>query len=367
MMMKAANNKTGLWGGITTKRRIAVLLLALALAGSCLTAGAETALLADLLRGIDYGDEVTWVIGHKSPDADTVGSAIAYAWLLRQLGINAKPAAAAQVNRETRYALDFFGLEQPEILTDAAGKQFVLVDHSEYSQALDGMKEARVVGIVDHHGIGDVRNTQRIAVISLPTGAAASIVYRLYLDCGVEIPRDMACVLLMGILSDTKGMSSNVTLLDREALDSLRLIAGIDDIDALYGGMKAAKTSFDGMSASEIFHSDYKEYTAGAVTFGIGSIYTETEEQLAELAEMIEAELPSLYASDGQDLLFCLISTDETTWMIWYGEGAEQAVRDSFPEYDGSGRMVFVPKASRKENIVPPLTTALENRTEADR
>ena len=82
---------------------------------------------------------------------------------------------------------------------------------------------------------------------------------------------------------------------------------------------------------------------------------------------MIEAELPSLYASDGQDLLFCLISTDETTWMIWYGEGAEQAVRDSFPEYDGSGRMVFVPKASRKENIVPPLTTALENRTEADR
>ena len=343
------------------KRRIAALLMMLALTGSCGPAGAETALLADLLRSVDYGDGVTYVIGHKSPDADTIGSAIAYAWLLQQLGINARPAAAAEVNRETRYALDLFGMAQPEILNDAAGKQFILVDHSEYSQALDGMKDARVVGSVDHHGIGDVRNTQRIPVLSLPAGAAASIVYRMYLDCGVEIPRDMARVLLMAVLSDTKGMVSNVTQLDREAVDALRVIAEISDIGALYAGMKAAKASFEGMTVSEIFHSDYKEYTAGAVTFGVSSVYTEAEESLAELAEKIEAEFPSLYAQDGQDLLFCLISTDETSWMIWYGEGAEQAIRESFPEYDGSGRMIFVPKASRKENIVPPLTAALEN------
>ncbi len=343
------------------KRRIAALLMMLALTGSCVTAGAETALLADLLRSVDYGDGVTYVIGHKSPDADTIGSAIAYAWLLQQLGINARPAAAAEVNRETRYALDLFGMAQPEILTDAAGKQLILVDHSEYSQALDGMKDARVVGIVDHHGIGDVRNTQRIPVLSLPAGAAASIVYRMYLDCGVEIPRDMARVLLMAVLSDTKGMVSNVTQLDREAVDALRVIAEISDIGALYDGMKAAKASFEGMTVSEIFHSDYKEYTAGAVTFGVGSVYTEAEESLAELAEKIGAEFPSLYAQDGQDLLFCLISTDETSWLIWYGEGAEQAVRESFPEYDGSGRMIFVPKASRKADIVPPLTAALEN------
>ena len=92
------------------------MLLVLALAVSCLTAGAETTLLSDILCGIDYGDEVVYVIGHKSPDADTVGSAIAYAWLLQQLGINAKAAATAAVNRETQYALDFFDMEQPEII-----------------------------------------------------------------------------------------------------------------------------------------------------------------------------------------------------------------------------------------------------------
>lgn len=344
------------------KRRIIVFLLVLALALSCLTAGADTALFADILRGIDYGDEVTYVIGHKSPDADTIGSAIAYAWLLQQLGINAKAAATAKVNRETQYALDFCGIDQPEIISDAAGKQFVLVDHSEYSQALDGMKDARVVGIVDHHGVGDVRNTERIAVISLPTGATASIIYQMYLDCGVDIPRDMGRVMLISILSDTKGMTSNVTQLDRKAYDSLLTVAEIGDADALYDGMKKAKTSFEGMTASEIFFSDYKEYLAGEVAFGIGSVYTETEESLVELTEMIEAELSSIYASSSLDMLFCLVSTDETTWMVWYGEGAEAAVQDSFPEYDGSGRMVFIPKASRKENIVPPLTATLEKK-----
>ena len=342
------------------------MLLVLALAVSCLTAGAETTLLSDILCSIDYGDEVVYVIGHKSPDADTVGSAIAYAWLLQQLGINAKAAATAAVNRETQYALDFFDMEQPEIITDAAEKQFVLVDHSEYSQALDGMKEVRVVGIIDHHGIGDVRNTQRIAVVSLPVGATASIIYQMYLECGVEIPKDMARAMLMAILSDTKGMTSNVTKLDREAYDSLQAIAEIGDIGALYEGMKQAKTSFDGMTADEIFHSDYKEYLAGEVTFGMGSIYTETEESLVELTEMMEAELPSILASGNVDMLFCLISTDETTWMVWYGEGTKQAVRDSFPEYDGGNRMVFIPKASRKGDIVPPLTAALEKWADAD-
>ena len=173
---------------IIRKRRIAVFLLVLALFAPCLSAEAENALLADLLCSVDYGDEATYVIGHKSPDADTVGAAIAYAWLLQQLGINAKAAAAAAVNRETQYTLDLWGMDQPETLSDAAGKQFVLVDHSEYSQALDGMKAARVM--------------------------------------------------LVGILSDTKGMTSNVTQLDREACDSLRTIAGSGDIGAQEEGWR---------------------------------------------------------------------------------------------------------------------------------
>ncbi len=348
------------------KRRFTVLLLVFVLAVSGLTAGADTAMFADILRSVDYGDEVTYVIGHKSPDADTIGTAIACAWLLQQLGINAEAAATAEVNRETRFALDFYDMNQPEILHGAAGKQFVLVDHSEYSQALDGMENARVVGIVDHHGIGDIRNTERIAVISLPAGATASIVYKLYLDCNIGIPRDIARVMLMSILSDTKGMTSNVTELDRNAFNYLLTVAEISDIDALYAGMKEAKASYEGMLPAEIFYNDYKEYLAGEYTFGIGDVYTGTEASLMELSEMVEAEFPSIYANNNLDMLFCMVSTDDMTRLIWYGDDAEQAVRDSFPDYDGSGFLVFTPKASRKAVIVPPLTEALEKWTAAN-
>ena len=348
-------------------KKSAILLIVLLLAFSTLAVRADGTGYADLLRSVDYGDQITYVIGHRSPDADTIGSAIAYAHLLRELGINAKAAATAKVNQETKYALDFYGLEQPEILDNAAGKQFVLVDHSEYTQALSGMKSARVVGIVDHHGIGDIRNTERIAVISLPAGATSSIIYKLYQDCNVGIPRDIARVMLMSILSDTRGMTSNVTELDRDAYSFLLSVAEISDIDALYAGMKAAKISYEGMTASEIFYNDYKEYLAGEYTFGIGNVLTDTDENIIALTQMIEAEFSSLYASNRLDMLFCMFTSDNMTLLTWYGEDAEKAVYESFPDYDGSGYLIFTPGVSRKTKIVPPLTATLEKWTESGR
>lgn len=343
------------------KRKIMALVAVLVLVFVSLPAHAETSLYADILHAVAYGEDVTYVIGHKSPDADTIGSAIAYAALLRELGINAEAAATAKVNQETQFALDFFGMEQPQVLADAAGKQFVLVDHSEYSQALSGMKDARVVGIVDHHGIGDVRTTEPIAVRSLPAGAASSIVWLSYRECGVEVSRDAARAMLMGILSDTVNMTNRVRELDLEAYHALLPVAEIEDIDALYEGMTAAKLSYAGMTDSEIFYSDYKEYLAGEYTFGIGIVETDTEENILNLSQRMQDALPKIYATNNLDMLFCMvIISGKTTRLIWYGEDAEAAVRESFPEYDGSGFLVFTPSVSRKAIIVPALTATLE-------
>jgi len=349
------------------KKRLSALALAILLAFLCISAHAEPTGFADVLLSVDYGDEPVYVIGHKSPDSDSIGSAIACAYLLRMLGIDARAAATAPVNNETRFALDFFGLEAPEVLESAEGKQFVLVDHSEYSQALDGMKNARVVGIIDHHGIGDVRNTERIPVISMPIGATASILYKMYLDCNVGITRDMARAMLISIFSDTKGMTGNVTGLDREAYEYMLPVAEIDDAIAFYAGMKEGKASYDGMSTSQIYYVDYKEYLAGEYTFGIGDVYTNSEENLAGLTAQITESFPAIYADSKMDMLFCLISTDDMTCLIWYGPDAEKAIAESFSDYDGSGSLVFTPKASRKSVIVPPLTKTLEKWSEAVR
>ena len=349
------------------KRRMTALLLALMMVLACAAAQAELTEYADILRSVDYGKETTYVVGHKSPDADTIGSAMAYAYLLRELGIDAQAVASAKVNQETQYALDSFGLEQPEILSNAEGKQFILVDHSEYSQALDGMRNARVVGIVDHHGIGDIRNTERICVRSLPAGATASIVYQSYVECGVAIPADMACVMLMSIISDTRGMTSNVTEMDRKAYEALLPISGIGDMDALYAGMRAAKMAYDEMTASEIFYDDYKDYLAGEYTFGIGVVITDTEENLAAMTRKMAAAMPAIYASGYLDLMLCMICSDDATCLVWYGEDAEAIIRESFPDYDGSGSLAFRPGVSRKTVIVPALTQTLERWTEAGR
>ena len=100
---------------------------------------------------------------------------------------------------------------------------------------------------------------------------------------------------------------------------------------------------------------------------GIGDVYTDNEENLAALTAEITKSFPSIYAESKMDMLFCMISTDDMTRLIWYGEDAEKAIAESFPDYDGSGFMIFTPKASRKAVIVPPLTKTLENWSEAAR
>ena len=104
------------------KKRLLALALVFVLVFPCLFAHADPTGFADVLLSVDYGEETTYVIGHKCPDSDTIGSAIACAYLLQQLGINAKAVATAQVNQETQFALDYFGMKAPEIMENAEGK-----------------------------------------------------------------------------------------------------------------------------------------------------------------------------------------------------------------------------------------------------
>ena len=146
-------------------RKLFILLLA----GTILpTAMAEGNKYVQLLQKLDYGNTVTYVIGHKSPDPDAIGSAIAFAELLNAIGIRAVPAASERIDNESAYALQALGLETPLILDNARDRQFILVDHSSYAHAIDDMDKARIVGILDHHGIGDVKSAEVIPVFSMP-------------------------------------------------------------------------------------------------------------------------------------------------------------------------------------------------------
>ncbi|MBR4121720.1 MAG: DHH family phosphoesterase, partial [Erysipelotrichaceae bacterium] len=180
-------------------------------------------------------DGPVYVIGHKSPDSDTVCSAIAYAALMNKLGIDAKPVVAGPINNESKYILERAGVEVPEILYDASGTNIIMVDHSEYAQAVDGLADANIVSIIDHHGVGTVNVGHQLLYNAKPIGATATSIWMTYLNYGVEIDQPIAQILLGAILSDTDNLTASTTIsADIKAVETLSKTAGIDDLEEYY-------------------------------------------------------------------------------------------------------------------------------------
>ena len=251
----------------------------------------------------------------------------------------------------------------PAIVDDAAGRQFLLVDHSEYSQAINGMKNARIVGIVDHHGIGDARTAELINVRSAPIGSTCSLVYVCYKECGVDISRDMARVMLMGLLSDTSNRTSSYTEMDRAAFNELSKIAGIDDIDGFYKEMHKASMSYEGMTESEIFLSDYKEYEAGGYTFGMATFVVSGSDAMIDLTGRMLDVMEREYDSFGVDMLFAKVKNEakDDMYMAAYGYKAVETLDGCYSgKYDGSRFFVFDKSLGRKTKLVPAITAYLE-------
>lgn len=360
-------------GGIMMKKKMILILAAALLLQGCAPIAVNVEMKQDgaqsnaeayrsVLLNEDYGADITYVIGHKSPDSDTVGSAIAYSLLLNELGIEAKAVVSGKINNETKFALDYFGMDVPEIVDDATGKQFVLVDHSTYTQTIDGMENARVVGIVDHHGIGDVVNPELINVRSAPVGATGSLVYQTYKECDIPISKDAARAMLMAIISDTTNAKHNMTVIDDEAYASLKEIAGIDDFDAFAAGMLDAQNSYAGMTDLEIYQSDYKEYEVGGTTFGIGVVNAATEEDHKAISEKMIRAMDENYDDIGLDMLFVMVKCkpEDKMVMAGSGEGANELLMKCFGNFDGDRLFLFDENVSRKKYIVPVLTEALE-------
>lgn len=319
------------------------------------------------IANMSVGNGPVYVIGHRSPDSDTICSAIAYARLLNMLGYPAEAAANGQVNKESAYILKEAGVEAPPILEDAAGKSIFLVDHSEYAQATAGMQDAHIVGILDHHGVGSVTTGQQLVYEAKPIGATATIVWLDYLNYGLEIDRSTATLLLGAILSDTTNLTgTTVTEADRQAVSDLAGLAGIMDVDAFYRTLHAESLSYEGMSDTEILFSDYKEYETAGVKYGIGLANAIDEEHARALAERMKETLPKGFDSVQVDLLFASVGIRENGMKIDYvvpceGQSKEifEAAFPNYDEYDGAAYIFRNGGLGRKTKFVPGLTDYL--------
>ncbi len=319
------------------------------------------------MEKLNLADGTIWVIGHRSPDSDTVCSAVAYARFLTLLGYDAAAAITEPVNNETAFILRSAGASVPPVLEDAAGKNIFLVDHSEYAQAAEGMEDAHIVGILDHHGVGSVKTGQQVAYEAKPIGATATVVWLDYLNCGFEIDSQTAYLLLGAVLSDTDGLTgSTVTEADRKAAEALAALAGVEDTAALYRELHVQKLSYEGMTDAEILFSDYKEYEAGGVTFGIGLQNAIDEDAAKALAERMKQALPEGYKTRDVELMYASVGIRENGEKIDYivpcDEHAKEVFEEAFPDYDEYDGTAFIFRTGlgRKTKFVPGLTDFLE-------
>lgn len=299
-------------------------------------------------------EDTCYVIGHKSPDTDTVCSAILLEDLLNKHGVQCEARVSGKLNNETKFVLEQFGVKTPEIMEKADGKKFILVDHSEYSQMIDGMENAEIIGLFDHHAVGNVETDNPIIYEELNVGSTATVIYKFMKDNNCPIDKKAASLIAASILSDTNNMTSNtVTELDRCALEETVKTSGIKNADEFYEQMKTASESYAGMTDEEIFFSDYKEYDMSGVPVGIACVNASDKASTEEMKEKMGQVMEKNRESTAMKHLYTMVKNgkDNQSVIFGYGEGASDVLKQAF----GSAEYIFTPAASRKKDVVPKL------------
>lgn len=313
-----------------------------------------------------------YVVGHKNPDTDSVCSAISFAHLLNEwkkakkmdgvmkMDFDAIPAVQGELNAETKFVLEKFGFKTPEKLLDATEKRVALVDHTEKAQSIENLDKGEIVAIVDHHKLGDITTPNPIFFFALPVGSTATVLKILYDKTGVDVPKDIAGIMLASILSDTVIFkSATTTELDRKAAEELAKIAGIEDMVKFGIEVKAKLSEIEGMSPKDIVMRDFKDFVMGSKKVGIGQI------ELLDLS-LIENKKDEIYSelvkkkSEGYYSVFLML-TDIMR------EGTELLVVTDEPEIVErafgkrlESRSIWLEKVmSRKKQVVPPLERVL--------
>ena len=301
------------------------------------------------------------VVGHKNPDTDTVASAIAVADLFTKRGQEAKAITQGEIAPETAFVLEKFGFAAPEIVTDATDQKIILVDHTDISQTIDNLGKGELLAVVDHHKLGDVTTPNPLEMWVWPVGCTGTVIKAMYDFYGVEVPANIAGILLCAILSDTV-MFKSVTCTDQDkaAVDALAKIAGVSDIMALGMEMFKVKSAVDGASATDLVFRDYKDFDMSGNKVGIGQLEVVDLSMLDAHKDALQAEIEKVKA-DGRHSVFLLLTDimKEGTEMLIASDDVS-VVEKAFGVATKGEPVWLDGVMSRKKQVAPNFIKAFE-------
>src|SRR5699024_10377319 len=303
------------------------------------------------------------VFGHKNPDTDTITSAIVTAAIEKELGGDAKAYRLGEINKETEYVLNYFNVEVPELLESLNDTdEVMLVDHNEFQQSADGIEQATITSVIDHHRVANFETNAPLYFRAEPAGCTATILHKIFKENNIEITKEMAGLMMSAIISDTLLLKSpTTTKQDEEALHELSTIADVDyepyGFDMLKAGYstkdKSAKTLITGYA--RIFDMNDNHVRIAQVNV------VDLEELCARKQELTE-EMKKESDEENYDL-FILVVTDilaSDSRIIAIGEN-NAVIERAFDVALADNEALLTGVVSRKKQVVPNIEKAFKS------
>ena len=244
----------------------------------------------------------------------------------------------------------------------ASKKKVILVDHNERSQAVDGIEEAEIIEIIDHHRLGDIETVSPITFRNQPVGCTATIINQMYEENEIEVPREIAGILCGAIISDTLLFRSpTCTPLDERTAKKLAKISDID-LEQMAQEMFNAGSNLKGKSAEDICFQDFKQFTVNDTIFGVGQITSMSKEELAAIRNMMTEHLPKVLEAHNLNMIYFML-TDilaESTELLCVGTGARGIALSAFDLPDNAKSLILKGVVSRKKQLIPVLVETMQ-------
>ena len=244
----------------------------------------------------------------------------------------------------------------------ASKKKVILVDHNERSQAVDGIEEAEIIEIIDHHRLGDIETVSPITFRNQPVGCTATIINQMYEENEIEVPREIAGLLCGAIISDTLLFRSpTCTPLDERTAKKLAKISDIY-LEQMAQEMFNAGSNLKGKSAEDICFQDFKQFTVNDTIFGVGQITSMSKEELAAIRDMMTEHLPKVLEAHNLNMIYFML-TDilaESTELLCVGTGARGIALSAFDLPDNAKSLILKGVVSRKKQLIPVLVETMQ-------
>ncbi len=293
---------------------------------------------------------------------------------LLTFNLNSSVEAATKVMTSVRYryfpVLDddgrYVGVVSRRNMMGLHKKQLILVDHNEKNQAVEGIEQAEILEIIDHHRIGSMETDGPVYFRNVPVGCTSTIIYQMYEENGVEIDRTTAGLMLSAILSDTLMFRSpTCTSVDERTARKLAELAGVE-LEAYADAMFEHGGDVSGKTAEELFNTDYKIFDSGAVRFGVGQGSFMVERNRKASEALIAPYLPVALEKQGLDFIFYMFTDvrGSSTELLMAGKGAEALVSRAFQVEVRDGLAVLPGVVSRKIQLLPRIISALREEAE---